>query len=192
MERKGINPLELIDTHNKKKEARIKIYEEIFEKCCQKIRYVNDTLYAKECRFTVPYVRWGLPFYHINAVVLYIMIKLRGQGFKVSRVPPNTIYIDWKNIVESFSSPMEFRFEMDEVESTTPDVKSVSFGGDERFDNLEKEGCGGDCCKKGPKHKKINRKQRLELERQHQQDEIKTVLARNGSSDHSSRSSRHY
>lgn len=173
----GINPLDLIETHTKKKEARLKIYEEIYEKCCQKIYYVNNTLYGKECKFEVPYVRWGLPFYHINAVLLYIMIKLRGQGFKVRTLPPNAIHIDWHNILETFSAPMEFKFEMDEPERTgTPNIKSVSVVGDDRFDDLDKNGCGGDCCKKRPE-KPVSKKQRLELERQRQQDEIKSVLA---------------
>jgi len=189
MDKKGINPLDLIDTHNKKKEARIQIYEEIYEKCCQKIRYVNDVLYAKECTFSIPFVRWGLPFYHMNAVVLYIMIKLRGLGFRVSHMNENKIYISWQNIVQSLSNPMEFRFEMDEVEKTaTPEKEAITFGGDERFDHLEKHGCGGDCCKKNPKRDKLSRKQRLELERQRQQDEIKSVLTKtNGSSRRSRR-----
>lgn len=186
-----INPLDLIETHTKKKEARIEIYEQIYEKCCQKIKYINDVLYAKECRFEVPYVRWGLPFYHINAVVLYIMIKLRGKGFKVTRIPPNTIYIDWRNIVETFSNPIEFRFEMDETtETATPDMKSVSLGGDDRFDKMEKHGCGGDCCKKKPE-KPISKKHRLELERQRQQDDIKSVLASKSSRSHHQSSRSH-
>ena len=189
MDKKGINPLELIDTHNKKKEARIQIYEEIYEKCCQKIRYVNDVLYAKECTFSIPFVRWGLPFYHINAVILYIMIKLRGLGFRVTHINENQIFISWKNIVQSLSSPMEFRFEMDEVETTTPEKKTVDFGGDERFDHLEKHGCGGDCCKKNPKKDKLSKKQRLELDRQRQQDEIKSVLTKTKNS--SSQKSKH-
>ncbi len=178
MDKKGINPLELIDTHNKKKEARIQIYEEIYEKCCQKIRYVNDVLYAKECTFSIPFVRWGLPFYHINAVILYIMIKLRGLGFRVTHVNDNKIFINWQNIVQSLSNPKEFRFEIDEVDTKTPEKKTVDFMGDERFDHLEKNGCGGDCCKKSTKKDKMSKKQRLELERQRQQDEIKSVLTK--------------
>ena len=188
---KGINPLELIETHNKKKEARIQIYEEIFQKCCEKIKYVNDTLYGKECKFTVPFVRWGLPFYHMNAVVLYVMIKLRGLGFRVTHLQQNVIYISWQSIVQNFSNPMEFSFEMDEIQPNV-EAKVETFGGDERFDHIEKHGCGGDCCKKNTQPKKINRKQRLELERQRQQDEIRGVLAKNVSSKHSSNRHKSY
>lgn len=189
MNTRDIDPLELIETHDRKKQFRIQIYEDIYSKCCQKIRYVNDVLYKKECTFNVPEVRWGLPRYHIHAVLSYILIKLRGKGFHVAYIPPTQIYINWRKIVDTLSSPSPVVYEFDLKESTVPKPTNTKLGGDERFERLERDGCGGDCCtKSSPKKKHISRKQRLELARQRNQEEIKSILRskEGGSSRHKS------
>lgn len=181
-----IDVTQLVTTHNKRKDTRLKIYSDIYSKCCNKIRYVNDVLFARECYFSIPTVRWGLPLYQHKAALGYVMIKLRGKGMEVSYDSDNTLYINWNKLIESAMNDNYPAYkmstdgiEMDIADTTVPKPDNIP-SKDERFDKLENLGCGGDCCKEKSSNevKPLSKNQRLEIARQQQQYKIENLLHR--------------
>lgn len=200
-----INVEDLVHTHNRRKNTRQKIYDEIYSKCVHKIKYINDILLEKECYFSIPSFRWGLPFYQRRAALGYIMIKLRGKGFDVHYVNKgveydqdpyqqygdtnaDTIYINWNKLVESVMNDKyparqlnADGIDMDIADTTVPKPSNVNVK-DDRFTKLETEGCGGECCEvkkiqsRDPERKRITKKQKLEMARQQQQNRIQNML----------------
>lgn len=181
-----IDVTQLVTTHNKRKDTRLKIYSDIYSKCCNKIRYVNDVLFERECYFSIPTVRWGLPLYQHKAALGYVMIKLRGKGMEVSYDSDNTLYINWNKLIESAMNDNYPAYkmntdgiEMDIADTTVPKPDNIP-SKDERFDKLENLGCGGDCCKEKSSNevKPLSKNQRLEIARQQQQYKIENLLHR--------------
>ena len=175
---------QLISAHSKRKEQRSIVYERMYRKCCHRIRYANDVQYAKECFFSVPEVQlWGgIPRYQRNAVIAYIMIRLRQKGFTVRYQPPHGVWVSWRDLVAG--APIDFRpkekvieYELDETTTTVP--KQLSYE-ETPAQRLLHEGCKKDCCKGRPKRKKLSRRQKLEMERRKQQEEIEKVIRSRG------------
>ncbi len=177
-----INTSALLDTHTKRRNQRAKIYERVYRKCCQRIRHTNDILYAKECIFNVPEVQlWGgIPRYQVNAVLGYIMLRLKQKGFEVRLFPPNGILINWAKVVsgdtaDKAESSFTLRYQLDEVNTAVPKLDHVA----SVQERMIHEGCQGDCCNDPNRPPKvINRKQQLELERRKQQIEIDRLIER--------------
>lgn len=205
---KDIDVNELVGTHNKRKEQRTQIYEMMYRKCCHRIRYANDVQYVKECYFKVPEVQlWGgVPRYHLNAVLGYIMIRLKQKGFDVKFMPPDGVLINWGRIVNRDARPATviqkqnhfddlpikpsqppqekvIRYELDETttKSRKPDGANAT-----ATDRLLHHGCKRDCCSSGSTSSTSRldaRHAREELERRRQQDDIERLIAerdRNG------------
>lgn len=182
-----INVEQLVVTHNRRKGTRLKVYNEIYSKCCNKIKYINDVLLERECYFSIPTFRWGLPFYQHKAALGFIMIKLRGKGFDVHYVNDDQMYINWNKLVESAMTdnyPARLTadgIDIDFADTTVPKPTNIHLK-DERFNKLEMEGCGGECCSNKKIHaqsketKQTSKSQRLELARQQQQSRIKNML----------------
>jgi hypothetical protein len=184
-----INVENLVITHNRRKDTRLKVYNKIYTKCVNKIKYINDVLLERDCYFSIPHFRWGLPFYQHKAALGFIMIKLRGKGFEVKYVNDDAIYINWNKIVESAmndSYPARHLASIDGVEmdigdTTVPKPSNVTMK-DDRFHKLEMEGCGGECCQdkkiqaQDPERKRVTKKQHLEIARQQQQSRIQDLL----------------
>lgn len=173
-----IDTSDLIDSHAKRKNERAKVYEKVYRKCCQRIRYSNDTLLKKECMFQVPEVQlWdGIPRYQVNAVIGYIMIRLNQKGFKTRYLPPRGILISWKKVV---SGDREYdkvvRYELDEINTKIPSKAEV----ETIKDRLLHEECKGACCADGTNNQpKMSKKQILEMERRKQQVEIERLIER--------------
>lgn len=178
---------DLITTHNTRKRTRLKVYNEIYSKCCNKIKYINDVLLERECKFTIPRFRWGLPLFQHKAALGFVMIRLRGKGFDVKYIDNDKIYINWNKLVESVvnDSYPAIKYSADGIridvaDTTVPKPSNIK---DERFNKMEQEGCGGECCKAKKQDLKKNRpiikKQRLELARQQQQSKIRHMLKYN-------------
>lgn len=175
-----ISTNDLLDTHTKRRNQRVKVYERVYRKCCQRIRHANDILYAKECIFKVPELElWGgTPLYQVNAVIGYIMLRLKQKGFDVRYLPPDSVMIDWKKAVNgdvAFKSDV-IRYELDELNTSVPKLDHVAT----IRERLIHEGCKGECCSNDPNKppKLVNKKQQLELERRKQQLEIDRVIAK--------------
>lgn len=183
-----INVEQLVVTHNRRKDTRFKVYNEIYGKCCNKIKYINDVLLERECYFSIPTFRWGLPFYQHKAALGFIMIKLRGKGFDVHYTSDDQVYINWNKLVETAMNDnyparqmTADGISMDIADTTVPKPTNIAVK-DERFNKLETEGCGGECCtqkqihSKSQESKRVSKRQRLELARQQQQSRIKNML----------------
>ena len=182
-----LNVEDLIVTHNRRKHTRLKIYNKIYTKCCNKIKYINDVLLERECYFSTPGFVWELPLYQHKAALGFVMIKLRGKGFDVKYANNNKIYINWNKLVESAmndsypaSKLNADGITMDIADTTVPKPTNVSVK-DDRFHKFETEGCGGDCCtnKKGKSRGEIthqSKKRKLEMARQQQQHKIKNMI----------------
>lgn len=190
-----IDTTELITAHNRRREQRAKVYERIYRKCCHRIRYANDVQYVRECYFQVPEVQlWGgVPRYQINAVIAYIMIRLKQKGFDVRFHPPDGVMINWSRLVAGDSAALSFapsenkgerviRYELDEELSKAKPLDQVATPAE----RLVHRGCKGDCCTNPDvmKPKRVSRRKQIELERRRQQDEIDRLIAqRDGGSD---------
>lgn len=188
-----INVDELVTRHNKRKDTRLKIYSDIYAKCCAKIKYINDVLFERECYFNIPHVRWGLPLYQHKAALGFVMIRLRGKGMDVHYVNENTLYISWNKLIESAMNDAYPAYKIGTTEgildesgigdTTVPKPTNIPYK-DDRFEKLEATGCTGECCVSKTVNKPTHdptptRKQRLEIARQEQQYKIENLLIRN-------------
>jgi len=80
---------------DKKQERRIKIYDEILKNCHNKIvKHSNEDNDC--CIYQVPEFKFGVPIYNLNSCMVYIIYKLRDNGFLVKYIYPNYIFISWK------------------------------------------------------------------------------------------------
>lgn len=197
---------QLVTRHNKRKDTRLKIYSDIYAKCCAKIKYINDVLFERECYFNIPNVRWGLPLYQHKAALGFVMIRLRGKGMDVHYVNEDTLYINWNKLIEGAMNDAYPAYRIGEfdtvdgiinnglegiADTTVPKPSNISGGlpslttmnmyKDDRFDKIETMGCTGDCCKEKQTEeaKQPNKKQKLEIARQQQQHKIENLLIRN-------------
>lgn len=187
-----IDTTDLISAHSRRRQQRAIIYERIYRKCCHRIRYANDVQYVRECYFKVPEVQlWGgVPRYQVNAVLAYIMIRLKQKGFDVRLSPPDGLMINWSRLVAgdqagwSYSSmsaaeekpPREIRYELDEVNTVAKPLDQMATASE----RLLHRGCKGDCCTQPGsvmKPKKASRRKIKEMERQRQQEEIDRLIA---------------
>ena len=94
----------MINIHNLHKEIleregkKNKIYEQVYLKAINKIKYTNKYSDSCYCLFQCPNVIYGSPLYDINACIMYIMKKLMDNYFTVQYAEPNLIFISWQNI----------------------------------------------------------------------------------------------
>lgn len=93
----NISLKELTRAHIEKTNARKMVYETIYKQCCEKIRYMNKQWYKTSCYFIVPSIQMGMPIYKMETCVVYLMYKLRQEGFSIQFVYPNRLIISWKH-----------------------------------------------------------------------------------------------
>lgn len=96
-----LNLYELAETHRKKQEYKLRVYEKILCQCHRRIKY-SASQDKTECIFVVPKYQFGLPVYNLKACFLFIYIKLKKNGFDVAGFPPNTIHISWKKYFDKY------------------------------------------------------------------------------------------
>jgi len=181
-----IDTTDLITAHNRRREQRARVYERIYRKCCHRIRYANNVQYVRECYFKVPEVQlWdGVPRYQVNAVIAYIMIRLKQKGFDVRFQPPDGVMINWTRLVAGDQAGLVYkdlqkerviRYELDEDTTNAKPLDQVATPAE----RLIHRGCKGDCCTQPDalKAKRVSRRKLLELERRKQQDEIDRLIA---------------
>lgn len=183
-----IETTDLITAHNKRREQRLQVYERVYRKCCHRIRYANDVQYTKECFFQVPEVQlWGgVPRYQLNAVIAYIMLKLKQKGFDVRYVAPDGVMVNWGRMVAGDQAGLVYqslerkqesrviRYELDEETTSAKPLDHLTTPGE----RLLHDGCKGECCVGGgQKPQRVTRQRREEIERMRQQDEISRLIA---------------
>ena len=180
-----INVSDLVDVHKKRREQRQQIYEMVYRKCCQRIRYANDVQYVRECSFRVPEIQlWnGIPRYECKAVIAYIMIRLKQKGFDVKFEAPDGIMINWARIVANNhqsgpSKEINLRVGFDESVSTVPHLETSK---ERLYHDIAT--CKNECCsKKNPRYRDyVSNSAKKELEMRNQQDEIERLIAQRDS-----------
>ena len=89
---------------HKNREGRIHrrafTYQEVLNKCYQRIRFINDTSYETYCYYIIPNLLFGLPLYDKNECIKFVFDNLIKNGFKVLYLHPNVFYISWEIIPE--------------------------------------------------------------------------------------------
>ena len=85
------------ELHKKQKEKeknRLKIYENISEKCFKKIKEtsLNEETF---CFYRLPEYIPGLPLYNMTECVIFILNLLHEKGFKSRYCDPYMLFISW-------------------------------------------------------------------------------------------------
>ena len=91
----NIDISKLRQAKEEKDKKRIKVYEVILKKCHQRIIKCashEEDMYI----YQVPEFKFGVPIYNLNSCMVYIIYKLRDNGFLVKYIYPNYIFISWK------------------------------------------------------------------------------------------------
>lgn len=109
--------IDISDLHKKArelKERKIKIYDEVLQKCHHRIKLVSKlTPLNQWCFYIIPKVVFGIPLYNLAECVEYLVRLLTENGFKVAYTHPNLLLITW--------------FEDPNSKSST-ESKSITFG----------------------------------------------------------------
>ena len=92
---KFIDSLVLLDQG--RRERKKQIYKKILEQCKDRIlQYTGCNKYC--CIFDIPIWKVGEPLYEWDKATSYVMKKLRKEGFVVTHVGYNKIFVNWKSI----------------------------------------------------------------------------------------------
>jgi len=80
---------------------------EIFNKILHRIHVRIKTTSRQKiddqfCWFIVPEIIIGVPKYDQGTCIVYIMDKLKDNGFNVRYIQPNTLFISWSHLVPSY------------------------------------------------------------------------------------------
>lgn len=91
--------IDISDLHKKArqlKERKIKIYDEVLQKCHHRIKLVSKlTPLNQWCFYIIPKVVFGIPLYNLAECVEYLVRLLTENGFKVAYTHPNLLLITW-------------------------------------------------------------------------------------------------
>ena len=79
---------------HEREKGRLKIYEEILEKCFHRIQssVIRDDPFAL---FVVPDFIIGKPKYNFGNCIQYVIFRLKNNGFQVKYIYPNALKIEW-------------------------------------------------------------------------------------------------
>jgi len=79
---------------HEREKGRLKIYEEVLEKCFHKIQnaVIRDEPFAL---FIVPEIILGKPRYNFSNCLQYIIFRLKQNGFEIHYYYPNALKISW-------------------------------------------------------------------------------------------------
>ena len=94
-----INIYELQANIRKRKQNNKKIYNNILNRCIQKIKIAarNETT---ECVYQIPTMIMGLPLYDLTKCTEFVIEKLTKKGFQIMALQ-NSIFISWKEIPDT-------------------------------------------------------------------------------------------
>lgn len=91
----SVNVDELRDKHKKKCNIRIKIYENLLEKCYYRINNAAE-IDKNYCIYSIPEFILGMPAYNLAYCAAYIIYDLRRNGYTANFYNPNVIVAIWK------------------------------------------------------------------------------------------------
>jgi hypothetical protein len=91
--------IDISDLHRKTNELKtrkIKIYDEVLQKCHHRIKLVSKLTPLNQWSFyIIPKVLFGIPLYNLAECVEYLVKMLTENGFKVAYTHPNLLLITW-------------------------------------------------------------------------------------------------
>tara|TARA_B100000963_G_scaffold334764_1_gene328250 strand:+ start:1414 stop:1842 length:429 start_codon:yes stop_codon:yes gene_type:complete len=90
----NINIMDIQKKQYEKDKKRLEIYNKILQKCYYKINSTSDNEY-EHCFFRVPEYVMGSPIYNLTKCVIFLLQKLRENGFKCKYCHPFMLYISW-------------------------------------------------------------------------------------------------
>ena len=93
--------LNINNLHNEILEREAKkdlIYEEVYKKVVDKIKYTNKK--SNDCFliYSCPNYIYGIPKYSLIPCITYIMKKLTDNYFRVNYYSPNILFISWQHL----------------------------------------------------------------------------------------------
>ncbi len=78
-------------------------YNKILIRVHNKIKYVSKQLINDQCCwYIVPEVMLGIPKYDHRDCTIFVIEKLRENGFVVNYIHPNLLFISWKNWIPTY------------------------------------------------------------------------------------------
>ena len=91
--------IDISDLHrktNELKKRKIKIYDEVLQKCHHRIKLVSKLTSLNQWSFyIIPKVLFGIPLYNLAECVEYLVKMLTENGFRVAYTHPNLLLITW-------------------------------------------------------------------------------------------------
>ena len=91
--------IDISDLHrktNELKHRKIKIYDEVLQKCHHRIKLVSKLTPLNQWSFyIIPKVLFGIPLYNLAECVEYLVKMLTENGFRVAYTHPNLLLITW-------------------------------------------------------------------------------------------------
>ena len=80
---------------DKKEKRKLRVFNEVLQKCHQRIVTIVKKTGDSFCFFIVPTCIFGVPLYNTTSCVLYLVEQLIKNGFDVKYTHPNLLYISW-------------------------------------------------------------------------------------------------
>jgi len=92
-----LNIYSLNNIRDQKQINKLEIYKKVLKKCHHRIKICANKG-ESHCFYIIPEFIYGIPKYNTLNCALYIVNKLRQNGFNVSFTYPNLVFINWKHI----------------------------------------------------------------------------------------------
>lgn len=92
--KKGLTASDLIQTQKDKHKQNKEIYKGILVDCEKKIKYQNS-LGNTQTVIKIPYMKFDTPLYNITHAMMYVIRKLKKNGFRIANVHENGLHIMW-------------------------------------------------------------------------------------------------
>lgn len=89
-----LTALELKEKEKERHKQNKEIYRSILADCEKKIKYQNS-IGNKRTLLKIPYMKFDTPLYNITHAMLYVIRKLKQNGFIMINIYENEIYISW-------------------------------------------------------------------------------------------------
>ena len=98
--------LNIDELYEKKKQQDLNVldnYNKILIRIHNKIKYVSKNLANEQCCwYVMPEILIGIPKYNKNDCIIYVINKLRDDGFIVKYIHPNLLFISWKSWIPTY------------------------------------------------------------------------------------------
>ena len=119
-----INIMDIRKKQYEKDKRRLEIYSKILHKCYYKINSTSDNEY-EHCFFRVPEYVMGSPIYNLTKCVIFLLQKLRENGFKCKYCHPFMIYISWGHKNNSKQIPDSLKFKSGFLQKMSISLQTV-------------------------------------------------------------------